>query len=84
MHHEAERERLERDIAEERVELRRAVRDLGVSLFFALDLPGRIRRRPLPWAIGAVGVVGFLIVRREQRKRSRRASHWWARGGAQR
>jgi hypothetical protein len=83
MQREVERERLERNIADDRTELRHALRDLGVALFFALDLPRRIRRRPLPWAIGALGVAAYLIVRREQRKRSQRTSHWWARRGAQ-
>ncbi|HKC49862.1 MAG TPA: hypothetical protein VKF60_03650 [Myxococcota bacterium] len=83
MEREAERERLEQNIADDRTELRRALRDLGVSVFFALDLPRRIRRRPLPWAIGVLGVAAFLIVRREQRKGARRRSHWWARARAQ-
>lgn len=83
MQSDTERERLARNIAEDRTELRRALRDLGISVLLGLDLPRRIRRRPLPWAIGAVGVAAFLIVRRERRKRTQRKSHWWARAGAQ-
>jgi hypothetical protein len=68
--HEAERARLTRTIEQDRKELRRAVRDLGLSTFLSLDLPQRIRRRPLPWALGALGLVAFVLVR--QRKRARR------------
>jgi hypothetical protein len=83
MQHEAERERIARNIESHRTELRRALRDLGVSLVLGLNLPQRIRRRPLPWAIGAVGVTVFVVALRQQRKRAKRRSHWWARGGAQ-
>jgi hypothetical protein len=83
MQHEPERERLERNIADDRTELRRALRALGVSVVLGLDLPKRIRRRPVPWVIGGVAVAAFLIVRSQRRKRGRRPSHWWARGGVQ-
>jgi hypothetical protein len=72
MQHQAERERLTRNIEEDRTELRRAMRDLGLSLLFGLKLPRRIRRRPVPWTIGALGLAAFVLVRRQQRKRARR------------
>ena len=72
MQHEAERERITRNIEEDRTELRRAIRDLGLSLLLGLNLPRRIRRRPLPWTIGALGLAAFVLVRRQQRKRPRR------------
>jgi hypothetical protein len=83
MQADAERERLERSIEDDRVELRRALRQLGLSLLIGLNLPKRIRRRPLPWAIGGVAVAAFLIVRSRQRKSLRRKRHWWASDGAQ-
>jgi hypothetical protein len=72
MHHAAERERLTSTIKQDRTELRRAIRDLGVSVLLGLDLPKRIRRRPVPWTIGALGVAAFVILRRRGRKRPRR------------
>ncbi|HXK24614.1 MAG TPA: hypothetical protein VMS55_18230 [Myxococcota bacterium] len=72
MQHEAERERITRNIEEDRTELRRALRDLGLSVLLGLNLPRRIRRRPVPWTIGALGVAAFVLVRRQQRKRARR------------
>jgi hypothetical protein len=76
MLHEAKRERLTRDIEDDRTELRRAVRDLGLSLLLGLNLPRRIRRRPVPWTIGALGLAAFVLVRRQQRKRARRGGYW--------
>ena len=76
MRHDAERERLTHNIEEDRTELRRAVRDLGLSLLFGLNLPRRIRRRPVPWTLGAIGLAAFVIFRRQQRKRARRWSYW--------
>jgi hypothetical protein len=72
MQHEAERERLARNIDEDRTELRRAMRDLGLSVLFGLNLPRRIRRRPVPWTLGALGLAAFVLLRRQQRKRARR------------
>ena len=71
MQHEAERERITRNIEEDRTELRRALRDLGLSVLLGLNLPRRIRRRPVPWTIGALGLAAFVLVRRQQRKRAR-------------
>jgi len=79
-HNEAERERLERNIADHRVELRRAVRDLGLSLLIGLNLPRRIRRRPLPWTIGAVAVAAIVIARQRRKRREARPKSWWDRG----
>jgi len=76
MQHEAERERLTRNIEDDRTELRRAMRDLGLSVLFGLNLPRRIRRRPVPWTIGALGLAAFVILRRQQRKRTQRWSQW--------
>ena len=72
MQHEAERERLIRTIDEDRTELRRAVRDLGFSVLLGLNLPKRIRRRPVPWTLGALGLAAFVLLRRQRRKRARR------------
>jgi len=82
-HHEGDRAQLERDIADDRAELRRALRDLGFSLILGLNLPRRIRRRPLPWAIAGVAVAAIVIARRQQRKRLARRRHWWEGRGAQ-
>ena len=59
----SERERIEREIESSRRELHRALRDLSLSLVAALNLPARIRRRPLPWALGAAGLVAVLVLR---------------------
>jgi hypothetical protein len=72
MQHEAERERLTRNIHDDRTELRRAARDLGLSMLLGLNLPRRIRQRPVPWALGALGLAAFLLLRRHQRQRPRR------------
>jgi hypothetical protein len=72
MQHEAERKRLTRNIDEDRTELRRAMRDLGLSVLFGLNLPRRIRSRPVPWTLGALGLAAFVLLRRQQRKRARR------------
>jgi hypothetical protein len=82
-HHEAERERLERDIADQSVELRRALRDLALSLVIGFDLPRRIRRRPLPWALGALAVGAIVVVRRQRSRRAARPRRWWEGRGAQ-
>ena len=66
--HEAERERLEHNIQDDKAELRRAVRDLGISALIALNLPKRIRRRPLPWAIAGIGIAAFLYARARRRR----------------
>jgi hypothetical protein len=76
MQHEAERERLTRNIEDDRTEVWRAMRDLGLSVLFGLNLPRRIRRRPVPWTIGALGLAAFVIFRRQQRKRTQRWSQW--------
>jgi len=73
-HHDGHREQLQRNIADDRTELRRALRDLGLSLLISLNLPRRIRRRPLPWALGAVALAAILIARRKRGPRQRR---WW-------
>ena len=83
MQHEAERERLARDIADHQLELRRALRDLGVSLLLGLNLPRRIRERPLPWAIAGLTVAAIVIARRQARKRRTRRRRWWEGRGAQ-
>jgi len=83
MQHEAERDRLERNIEDHRVELRRALRDLGFSLVLGLNLPKRIRRRPLPWLIGGVTVVAIVIARNRHKKRATRTRRWWEGRGAQ-
>lgn len=83
MQHEARRERLARDVEDDHTELRRALRDLGLSLLIGLNLPQRIRRRPVPWLLGALGVAAFVIALRRQRRRAPRPSHWRPRGGAQ-
>ena len=70
-HHEAERQRLERSIADGRAELRRALRDLGLSFIVGFGLPRRIRRRPLPWLLGALALGTALVVQRQRRKRAR-------------
>jgi hypothetical protein len=72
MQHETERERLTRNIDADRTELWRAMRDLGLSTLFGLNLPQRIRRRPVPWTLGALGLAAFVVLRRQQRKRARR------------
>jgi hypothetical protein len=76
-HHEAERERLERNLADHRTELRRALRDLALSLLIGSNLPRRIRRRPLPWALGALALGTVWVVRRQRRKRAERPRRWW-------
>jgi hypothetical protein len=68
MQHETERERLTRNIHEDRSELRRAARDLGLSVLSGLNLPRRIRKRPVPWALSALAVAAFLLLRRRQRQ----------------
>ena len=83
MQTEPERARLERNIEDHRAELRRALRDLGISLVLGLNLPRRIRRRPLPWAIGAAAVAVILVTRRQRRKQLERRRHWWEGRGAQ-
>ena len=70
MRHESERERLTRNIEDDRTELWRAMRDLGLSALFGMSLPQRIRRRPVPWALGALGLAAFVLLRRK-RKRAR-------------
>jgi hypothetical protein len=70
--HEAERERLEHNIEFHRNELRRALRDLGLSVLFGMNLPRRIRQRPLPWALAAVGVTAFFVVRARRRAQAPR------------
>jgi hypothetical protein len=72
MHHEAERERLTRNIDDDRTALRRAMRDLGLSVLFGLNLPRRVRRRPVPWTLGALGLAALVLLRQQQRKRARR------------
>jgi len=67
-----ERERLEHNIEYHRRELRRALRDLGVSVLISLNLPRRIRRRPLPWALAGIGLTAFLVLRARQRARAPR------------
>lgn len=64
-----ERERLEENIEYHRRELRRALRDLGVSVLISLNLPRRIRQRPLPWALAGVGLAVYLAVRARRRAR---------------
>jgi len=83
MQAEPERDRLERNIEDHRAELRRALRDLGISVVLGLNLPRRIRRRPLPWAIGAATVAVILLTRRQRRKRDEQRRHWWEGRGAQ-
>jgi hypothetical protein len=83
MQHDVERERLARSIENDHADLRRALRSLALSAVLGLNLPRRIRERPIPWALGAVGVAAFVILRRQKRKRLQRRSHWWERGGAQ-
>lgn len=70
--HEAERDRLAHNIEYHRQELRRALRDLGVSVLLALNLPRRIRKRPVPWAIAGVGLAAFLVLRARRRARAPR------------
>ena len=65
--HEAERERLEHNIEYHKGELRRALRDLGISVLLGMNLPRRIRQRPLPWTLAAVGVATFFVVRARRR-----------------
>jgi hypothetical protein len=65
--HEAERERLEHNIEYQKSELRRALRDLGISVLFGMNLPRRIRRRPVPWTLAAVGVAAFFVIRSRRR-----------------
>jgi hypothetical protein len=81
-HPDAQRERLERNIADDRSELRRALRDLALSLLIGSNLPRRIRRRPLPWALGALAVGAVLVVRHQRRKRESRPRRWWNGNGA--
>jgi hypothetical protein len=68
--HEAERQRarLTRNIEADRTELFRALRDLGLSVLFGMKLPERIRRRPVPWTLGALGLAAFVLLRRQRRK----------------
>ena len=75
MQHDAGRERLTRKIGEDRTQLKQAVRDLGLWALFGLNLPRRIRRRPLPWTLAALGVAAFVLLRQQQRKQAN------ARGG---
>jgi hypothetical protein len=70
MRHDAERERLTRNIDNDRTELWRAIRDLGLSVLFGM--PQRVRSRPVPWTLGALGLAAFVILRRQQRKRAPR------------
>ena len=65
-----ERERVEERIEAERGELGRALRDVAISLVFTLNLPRRIRRRPLPWAIGALGIAAFAWARHRRTERA--------------
>jgi len=76
----AERDRLARSIEDHRTELRSALRDLGISLFLGLNLPRRIRKRPLPWALGAIAVTAIVIARRRRQKRVEERRPWWQRG----
>lgn len=68
MHEAAERERLESNIEHHKSDLRRALRDLGISAVIAMNLPQRIRRRPVPWAIAGLGVAAFLYARARRRR----------------
>ena len=77
--HEAERERIETNILQHKNELRRALRDLGISALIALNLPKRIRRRPVPWTLAGVGVAAFLYVR-ARRRRAQAPWHLRSRG----
>jgi hypothetical protein len=70
---ERERERLTRNIEADRTELRRAMRDLGLSVLLGVNLPRRIRQRPLPWTLGALGLAAFVLLRRNRRKSARRS-----------
>ena len=83
MQHDVARERLVRSIRDDRRELRRALRELALSVVLGLNLPKRIRERPLPWALAGVAVTALVIARRRKRLREERRSHWWQRGGAQ-
>jgi len=83
MQADVERRRLERNIEDDRIELRRALRALGISFLLGLDLPKRIRRRPLPWALGAAGLATVWLVRRQLRSRPQPKRPWWSRDGAQ-
>lgn len=83
MQADVERRRLERNIEDERIELRRALRALGISFLLGLDLPKRIRRRPLPWLLGGAALAAVLIVRRQVRNRPQPKRPWWKRDGAQ-
>ena len=77
--HEAERERLESNIEQHKSELRRALRDLGISALIAINLPKRIMRRPVPWTLAGVGVAAFLYVR-ARRRRAQAPWHLRSRG----
>ena len=70
--HEADSERLEHNIEFQKNELRRALRDLGISVLVGINLPRRIRQRPLPWALAAVGVAAFFVVRARRRAQAPR------------
>ena len=71
-----ERERIEREIESRRRELHVALRDLSLSFVAALNLPARIRRNPLPWAIGAAGVATVLVLRARSKRQQQRG--FWA------
>ena len=72
----AERERIEAEIEHQRGELRSALRDLTLSAAFALNLPKLVRKRPLPWALAAVGVTAWFVLRRRKRKSKRPRFSW--------
>ena len=77
---EVERERLEHNIEFHRQELRRALRDLGMSVLISLNLPRRIRKRPLPWALAGIGLTAYLVLRARRRARAPRWRYPRARG----
>ncbi|HTO09572.1 MAG TPA: hypothetical protein VMR86_21155 [Myxococcota bacterium] len=79
-HTEGQRQKLERDVADDRAALRRALRDLALSLVIGFNLPRRIRRRPLPWAIGGLALAAVVVARRQRRKRAASSRRWWERG----
>jgi len=81
MIHQARRERLERGIEDHRRELRRALRDLSLSLVLT-NLPQRIRRRPWAWTLGAVAVGSWLALRAHRRRLERERFSWKGRRGA--
>jgi len=65
--HPTERERLERDIANHRRELRAALRDLSFSLVL-VNLPQRIKRHPFLWATAAAGIGTWLGMRAHRQR----------------